>query len=144
MVPWCAGKPLPSSRGSTPPPPPPPRAELSMEEISQNSRDFKCECSPAACYHDLIVLCVMLLQTASPRTGSSAQTSAPSEDTPTTGNLTVTSHVSHVCDDGDHVSRCHKPSSSLGQWWDSDFCSPSPATTHYGKVPPLIMSPNVI
>jgi len=28
---------------------------------------------------------------------------------------------------------CHKPSSSLGQWWDSDFCSPSPSSTHYGK-----------
>ena len=28
---------------------------------------------------------------------------------------------------------CHKPSSSLGQWWDSDFCSPSTTSTHYGK-----------
>ena len=85
------------------------------------------------------------MQTASPRTGSCARTSAPSEDTPTTGNSTVTCHESRVTS---HVSRvmmprCHKPSSSLGQWWDSDFCSPSPATTHYGKVPALIMSTNV-
>ena len=81
------------------------------------------------------------MQTASPRTGSCARTSAPSEDTPTTGNLTVTCHVSRVT--SVMMPRCHKPSSSLGQWWDSDFCSPSPATTHYGKVLPLIMSTNV-
>jgi len=28
---------------------------------------------------------------------------------------------------------CHKQSSSLGQWWDSDFCSPVTNVTHYGK-----------
>jgi len=28
---------------------------------------------------------------------------------------------------------CHKASSSLGQWWDSDFCSPFPSVTQYGK-----------
>ena len=28
---------------------------------------------------------------------------------------------------------CHKSSSSLGQWWDSDFCSVQSNTTHYGK-----------
>ena len=28
---------------------------------------------------------------------------------------------------------CHKASSSQGQWWDSDFCSPATNTTHYGK-----------
>ena len=29
---------------------------------------------------------------------------------------------------------CHKKSSNLGQWWDSDFCSPLSTVTHYGKV----------
>ena len=29
---------------------------------------------------------------------------------------------------------CHKKSSNLGQWWDSDFCSPAATVTHYGKV----------
>ena len=24
-------------------------------------------------------------------------------------------------------------SSNLGQWWDSDFCSPLPTVTQYGK-----------
>jgi len=28
---------------------------------------------------------------------------------------------------------CHKKSSNLGQWWDSDFCSPLSTVTHYGK-----------
>jgi len=28
---------------------------------------------------------------------------------------------------------CHKKSSNLGQWWDSDFCSPAATVTHYGK-----------
>eukprot|EP00092_Neocalanus_flemingeri_P014585 GFUD01015735.1.p1 GENE.GFUD01015735.1~~GFUD01015735.1.p1 ORF type:complete len:1457 (+),score=298.41 GFUD01015735.1:266-4636(+) len=28
---------------------------------------------------------------------------------------------------------CHKESSNLGQWWDSDFCSPFSTVTHYGK-----------
>jgi len=28
---------------------------------------------------------------------------------------------------------CHKRSSSLGQWSDSDFCSPTSTVTHYGK-----------
>merc|ERR1712130_903985 len=28
---------------------------------------------------------------------------------------------------------CHKESSNLGQWWDSDFCSPLPTVTQYGK-----------
>jgi len=28
---------------------------------------------------------------------------------------------------------CHKKSSNLGQWWDSDFCSPFSTVTHYGK-----------
>jgi len=28
---------------------------------------------------------------------------------------------------------CHKNSSNLGQWWDSDFCSPFSTVTHYGK-----------
>jgi len=28
---------------------------------------------------------------------------------------------------------CNKKSSKLGQWWESDFCSPNPTITHYGE-----------
>ena len=34
---------------------------------------------------------------------------------------------------GMHLMMAPQESSNLGQWWDSDFCSPLPTVTQYGK-----------
>ena len=31
------------------------------------------------------------------------------------------------------ITMTMQESSNLGQWWDSDFCSPLPSVTQYGK-----------
>jgi len=52
-----------------------------------------------------------------------------------TGGLTTHGEVClNACErKGYNYFWCNKKYSTLGQWWESDFCSPSSTTTHYGQ-----------
>ena len=87
-----------------------PAREMDIEEIIEQSKDFKCTHDSNVSKIPFIILIADGL----------------------------TSH-GELCTDecarrGYPYYWCHKASSNLGQWWDSDFCSPSPNMTHYGKV----------